>query len=207
MGRADIDGKRYSLAIGAKGGVAMRRNSSVLIWAVAIPIAVGRLSAQEASPMTGKERRGRGQIMRVTPNIVPWRKHDYTFGFWPNGFRKEKGDQSPNIFCVETGRYVFAMDLADFRNVRLGRIEGPGYLAAAKTGAKVLARLPPAQFRIELEHGGKVYRAISCLAGRTRDLRDTILLRQERERMAGRQLRAATPSGDRNGDYQHRRRP
>ena len=110
----------------------------------------------------------------------PLRKRDYSFAWWPHGFRKEKGDGSADVFCVETGRYAFTLDLADLSRTRLGRIDGPGYLAASRTGPTPLAGLPPARFRIEIEHEGKTYRAVSCLAGRKRSARESILLESGR---------------------------
>lgn len=110
----------------------------------------------------------------------PLRKRDYSFGWWPNGFRRERADDSPNVFCVESGRYALALNLADFGEARFGRVDGPGYLAASQTGSQPLTDLPPAALRIELEHGGRRCRAVSCLAGRSGDARHTILLESGR---------------------------
>ncbi len=110
----------------------------------------------------------------------PLRKRDYSFGWWPNGFRREATDDGPNVFCVESGRYALALDLADFSKARLGRVNGPGYLAALQTASQPLTDLPPAQLKIEVEHGGRTYRAVSCLAGRSGDARHTILLESGR---------------------------
>jgi len=119
----------------------------------------------------------------------PLRKRDYTIAWWPNGFRKEKADTSADVFCVESGHYAFTFDTADISRARLDRIDGPGYLAASRTGSRALAGLPSARFRIELEHQGTVYRAVSCLVGRKRDPRHAILLESgrfaQRYRFAG----------------------
>ncbi|MFC1805349.1 LamG domain-containing protein [Planctomycetota bacterium] len=83
--------------------------------------------------------------------------------------------------------------MADLARARLGRIDGSGYLAASGTGSRLLMGLPPARFRIELEHQGKVYRAVGCLAGRKRDARHAILLESgrfaQRYRFPGLQFR------------------
>ena len=121
--------------------------------------------------------RHRDSAAAATP---PLRKRDYTIAWWPNGFRKEKADGSANVFAVESGRYALALDMADLSNARLGRIDGPGYLAASRTGSRALAGLPSAQFRIELLHQGTAYRAVSCLAGRKQDPRHAILLESGR---------------------------
>ena len=110
----------------------------------------------------------------------PLRKRDYSFGWWPNGFRKEATDDSPSVFCVESGRYALALDLADFGEARFGRLDGPGYLTASQTASQPLTDLPPAQLKIELEHGGRMYRALGCLAGRSGDARHAILLESGR---------------------------
>lgn len=114
------------------------------------------------------------------PPAVPLRARDYSFAFWPNGFRREPGNERPHVFAVETGRYGFTLDTADFRNARCGPIAGPGYAAAVGTGAAAVGTLPPADFRIEIEHDGAVYRAVNCLAGRRGDMRETILMESGR---------------------------
>jgi len=154
----------------------MNGNAPVVVVAAGMLFATCGLSAREATPTREDARRAQKKTIRVPPA----RRRDYTFAWWLNGFRKETGDDSPDVFCVETGRYAFTLNLADFRKARLGCIDGPGYLAAAKAGAKSLNGLSPAELRIELEHRGQVYRALSCLAGRTGDLRHTILLESGR---------------------------
>jgi len=38
----------------------------------------------------------------------------YTHSCWLNGLRKTKADTSPTLFAIETSRYGFRLDLADF---------------------------------------------------------------------------------------------
>ena len=52
----------------------------------------------------------------------------YTFSCWPNGWRKNSHDRSPDIFGIETSRYGFTLDVADFRKAGLGLLNNPvGY--------------------------------------------------------------------------------
>ena len=110
----------------------------------------------------------------------PLRPCDYSFAYWPNGFRKEKGDASTDLLCIESGRYGFVLDLADFSKARLGRLDGPGYGAAVATGGRPMGRLLPEPLKIEIEHQGKVYRALNCLAGRVKDPRHVLLFESGR---------------------------
>jgi len=98
-----------------------------------------------------------------TETSQPLRLRDYSLAWWPDGFRKEKADDSADVLCVESGQYGITLDMADFTKARLGRIDGIGYLSASRTGASALPGLHPAEFKIELEHQSKVYRALDCL--------------------------------------------
>jgi hypothetical protein len=91
---------------------------------------------------------------------------DYTFSCWPNGWRKNANDQSPDVFGIETSRYGFTLDVADFRKVGFGRIDKPtGYQQALDHKADKLKQLPPAELLIDVEVDGEVYRARACRAG------------------------------------------
>lgn len=103
-----------------------------------------------------KQKKIETMATKAEPPDVPLRNRDYSHAFWPNGFRKEKGDASANVFAVEAGHYGFSFDLADFRKARLGKIEGSGYKAAGSTGDKTVNALPKADLKIEIEHKGKV---------------------------------------------------
>jgi len=123
------------------------------------------------------------------------RLRDYSFAYWPNGFRKEKGDASRDLFCIESGRYGLVLDLANLSEARLGTLDGPGYGAAVATGGRPMGKLLPEPLKIEMEHQGKVYRAVNCLAGRAKDPRHVILLESgrfaQRYRLAGLEFRDA----------------
>ena len=154
----------------APQGTPMETNATVTMAGAAILLALACTHSREVAAME--------KTTEATQQ--PLRKRDYSFGWWPSGFRKEKGDTSASVFCVESGRYGFTLDAADFSNARLGRLDGPGYLSASTTGSDLLAGLSPAQFKIEIEHEGKTYRAVSCLAGRERNARESILLESGR---------------------------
>ncbi|MBL7223649.1 MAG: LamG domain-containing protein, partial [Candidatus Brocadiae bacterium] len=158
----------------------MHENTVVAIAGAAMLLVTGCIRARESTTMGKTARDAQGQRESERADSRPLRRRDYSFAWWPNGFRKEKTDTSANVFCVESGRYGFALDMADFRQARLGRIDGPGYRSASRTGSRPLTSLPPAKLTIELEHQGTVYRAVSCRAGRTRDARDAILLESGR---------------------------
>jgi hypothetical protein len=141
---------------------------------------MGCTQPQEPATMERTAGAAQGQREPSAATVQPLRRRDYSFAWWPNGFRRERTDTSASVFSVESGRYVLALDMADLSSARLARIDGPGYLAALRAGSRELTSIPSAQFRIELEHQGKVYRAVSCRAGRTRDTRDAILLESGR---------------------------
>ncbi len=92
---------------------------------------------------------------------------DYTYSCWQNGWRKNPNDASPDIFGVETSHYGFTLDVADFRQTRLGQLHNPaGYAEALAHKAEKLKQLPPAELIIEVEIDGMLYRAQACRAGR-----------------------------------------
>ena len=97
---------------------------------------------------------------------------DYTYSCWLNGWRKGANDRSADIFGIETSRYGFALDLADFRNVRFGQLShSAGYEQALKHRAENLKAIPPAQLLIEIEVGGTKYRANTCKAGQEKGVK------------------------------------
>lgn len=91
----------------------------------------------------------------------------YTHSCWLNGLRKDKADTSPTLFAIESSRYGFTLDLADFGKagfaVRDGKV--PGYAESLAFGTEWLRGLPSVGLIIELEVDGKNYRARSCKAG------------------------------------------
>ena len=59
-------------------------------------------------------------------SFVPEKKelgvNDYTYSCWQNGWRKNANDRSADIFGIETSRYGFALDVADFGNVNAKKL-------------------------------------------------------------------------------------
>jgi len=51
---------------------------------------------------------------------------DYTFGYWPNGWRKNKTESSNDVFGVETSTFGFSLDLDDFKKSRLATWQSRG---------------------------------------------------------------------------------
>jgi len=98
--------------------------------------------------------------------------NDYTFSCWQNGWRKNVNDHSADIFGIETSRYGFTLDLADFSKVRFGTLANPvGYEQALAHKAEKLKELLFAQLLIELEIDGISYRAHTCKAGKEKGVK------------------------------------
>jgi hypothetical protein len=96
----------------------------------------------------------------------------YTYSCWQNGWRKNSSDRSADIFGIETSRYGFSLDVADFRKVRFGTLSNPvSYEQALKHKAEKLKKIPVAQLLIELEVDGARYRANTCKAGQTKGVK------------------------------------
>jgi hypothetical protein len=98
--------------------------------------------------------------------------NDYTFSCWQNGWRKNVNDHSADIFGIETSRYGFTLDLADFSKVRFGTLANPvGYEQALAHKAEKLKELPLAQLLIELDVDGISYRAQTCKASKEKGVK------------------------------------
>ena len=96
----------------------------------------------------------------------------YTFSCWPNGWRKNGNDRSDDIFGIETSRYGFTLDLADFSRVRFDAIDNSvGYEQALAHKAEKLRQLPAAQLLIELQVDDTRYSAHTCKAGKSKGVK------------------------------------
>ncbi len=74
--------------------------------------------------------------------------------------------EAPTSFGIETSHYGLTLDIADFRNAGLGRLDTPAsYEQALEHKADRLRQLPPAELLIEIEAGRVRYRATTCQAG------------------------------------------
>ncbi|MDA3924485.1 MAG: hypothetical protein PF904_07295 [Kiritimatiellae bacterium] len=96
----------------------------------------------------------------------------YTYSCWLNGWRKLDSDTSAEIFGIETSQYGFTLNMSDFGSVGFGKLSNPvAYEDALTHKAAKLKELPSAKLGIELEVDGVKYRARSCKAGVSRDLK------------------------------------
>ena len=87
----------------------------------------------------------------------------FSYGYWLNGWRKAPEDASPDVLCIESGRYGLKLDLADLAHPRFGMLDDDtDYERAIAAGAQRLNALQPADLAIELELDGKAYRAVSA---------------------------------------------
>ncbi|RMF92126.1 MAG: hypothetical protein D6741_15270, partial [Planctomycetota bacterium] len=94
----------------------------------------------------------------------------YTFGYWLNGWRKPAEDPLPDVLCLETGYFGIQLDLDDLRHVRFGLLNDDlDYVQALDAGASRLAKLPAAKLNLEITFHDKIYRAVTCRAGLSRD--------------------------------------
>ncbi|MGI9474446.1 MAG: hypothetical protein ACR2NZ_23110, partial [Rubripirellula sp.] len=96
----------------------------------------------------------------------------YTYSCWVNCWRKNNNDRSPDIFAIESNHYGLTMDVDDLRHIKLGRLDhADTYESAIRLRAGRLADLPKAELSIEIEVDGKPYRANTCLAGLSEDVK------------------------------------
>jgi hypothetical protein len=98
---------------------------------------------------------------------APLRENAWTHSCWLNGLRKTNSDTSRTLFAIETSRYGFCLDLANFGKAGFALRDGKAacYAESLATGTEWLRRLPPIGLIFEVELEGKTYRAISCKAG------------------------------------------
>lgn len=94
---------------------------------------------------------------------------DYSFGYWKNGCRKHKGDDSKDILVMETGYFGLELDMAQLNKAKFGLVNDKhGYQSALISNSNRTNNLKDIPFNVQLEVGGKVYTAISSLASRER---------------------------------------
>ena len=97
------------------------------------------------------------------------RIRDYTFGYWQNGMRKYKGDESADVLCIESGHYGMALDMAQLDKPKFSFFDtASAYSNALKLRDSRMNQLAEAQLEIEFEQGGKIYRAKRCGAAAER---------------------------------------
>ncbi len=96
---------------------------------------------------------------------------DYSFGFFPQGWRRDKVDESTkDLLRLETGYYGFEIDADDIQNPRFGLLnDGLTARQALASGLSRTASLAPAKLTIEINKDGKIYRAVCSQAGTRAD--------------------------------------
>jgi hypothetical protein len=97
----------------------------------------------------------------------------YSYACWLNGWRKQAGDKSPEILAIQASGYDFTLNLTDFGKAGYA-VNGRapvGYAEALETGTGHFEGLPQAELVVEVEVGGKKYRAVACEAGKDPDPR------------------------------------
>lgn len=94
---------------------------------------------------------------------------DYSFGYWENGVRKHKGDESGDVLSLETGYFGLQLDMAQLDKAKFGLIQdGLDYEGALETNGSRMRKLQDLDLKIELEKEGKVFTAVSSLASKER---------------------------------------
>ena len=95
---------------------------------------------------------------------------DFSFGFFPNGWRNKSSETSPDLLAIETGYFGFVLDVDDIAHPRFGLLDdNKNYATALAEGIQRLGKLPPAELSIEVKKDGRIYRAKACRAGVRRD--------------------------------------
>ncbi|MBI9017752.1 MAG: hypothetical protein JEZ07_10890 [Phycisphaerae bacterium] len=92
---------------------------------------------------------------------------EYGFSCWENGWRKNGGDGSADLFCIETSEYGFVLDLDNFSKVRFGKLNRDGdYEQALNDNIEQLHELTVGQLVVEIIIDGQAYQAKTCKAGK-----------------------------------------
>ncbi len=121
--------------------------------------AVAQLSMSEPTGPAGGNQQAMGGTTGV---LVP---QDYTFGFWKNGMRKHRDNQSADILCLETGYYGLSLDMAQLHKPKFGLFQKAlDYEEALHSGSTRMDQLADAALNIQFEQNGMIYRATRCNA-------------------------------------------
>ena len=65
---------------------------------------------------------------------------DFSFGFFPNGWRNNLSETSPDFLAIETGYFGFVLDVKDIARPRFGFLEdNKNYATALAEGVRRLA--------------------------------------------------------------------
>ncbi|MGJ8654831.1 MAG: LamG domain-containing protein [Akkermansiaceae bacterium] len=112
---------------------------------------------------------GLSTLCSAFPQVSQLSNRDYSFGYWENGVRKHKGDDSRDILSLETGYFGLQLDMAQLDMAQFGLIDDElDYEGALATNGSRMQELQSVDLKIELEKEGKVYTAVSSLASKER---------------------------------------
>jgi len=123
-----------------------------------------RLAATLACMITiwGAPISGASEDSLETSKALSLSHRDYSFGYWLNGMRKHRDDTSENKLCIETGYFGLIMDIEKLDQVSFGKLDDAlDYSGAMAADHSRMAKLAKTALYIEVEKGGKIYRAVS----------------------------------------------
>ncbi|MBT7302539.1 MAG: hypothetical protein HN849_23620, partial [Victivallales bacterium] len=93
------------------------------------------------APATAQEKDDVG-----TASPLQVRATDFSNAYWLNGWKKAPKDTTPDILCIEAGRYGLKLDVNDLRNPRFGLLDDDtDYERSHAAGTRRLESLPPAK--------------------------------------------------------------
>ena len=110
-------------------------------------------------------------LLDAQEQALPLSNKDYSFGYWENGYRKHKGDESKDLLCIETGYFGLKLDIAALDKAEFGLIDDNLSYEEALDKKKNPGRMQNLQdtdLKIELEQGGKIYTAVGSQAAKER---------------------------------------
>lgn len=91
---------------------------------------------------------------------------DYTLLWWANGWIPRKEPVSPQILCVQTGRYGLAVDVTAVQVIHFGAIANPRpYSQAVSEDNQTVLALPPASLELTVLSGGREYKCYRGAVG------------------------------------------
>lgn len=97
----------------------------------------------------------------VEGDKVQYENRNYSYSYWPNGFRSSSNNKAPSKLAFETGHYALSFDLENLKKVKIGSLKNAqNYLAALQSGP-LAERQPEAGLKVELSVNGKVYTAVN----------------------------------------------
>ena len=102
-------------------------------------------------------------LVRAAAENYPKPKNNYSFAYWINGWKKQKGDTTKNLLCFESGRYGIIFDVDSLDKPQFSVLsDTPTIMTTLESGTSRVASLDPASLFIELEKGGRKYRVKNC---------------------------------------------